>query len=405
MDYRQGTCGSCKSSFRVPASFTANKAKCPKCGGVVELGPAQSTSAAPAAEKPRPVPATVPAPRAAAPAAGAAKPAAAPVSKPAVAPAAAKPVASAATRPAAPAAPRAPSGKPVAPAGKETVRAAAEAAAQRVRTGGAAVAKAEPAAGEPKRRERLGRERPVVKKKSWGPTIGAAAFLLVLIVGAGWYFLKGSDDTAGGAQASSTPTAVAATQPVAPVAPEPEQPLEAAPVEEAPAVEEAKPAEKPPEKELVDDLDLSTFETQAKLAETSDADWAQIVEWADSFTDPMAGAAGNRARAKLAAKGKEAFPALLNEFKQVDLYTEEGYRTGDLIQKLLMEICHGNNFGWAYSTELKDVIYNKKAIRLWFVSWEQARDNEQAWRKLAKLDQVKPDEGETPPKKDELDDF
>jgi len=55
MDFRQGTCTKCKHSFRVKATSTAQKAKCPKCGGVVEIGEVQhaASPAAPApAEKP-----------------------------------------------------------------------------------------------------------------------------------------------------------------------------------------------------------------------------------------------------------------------------------------------------------------------------------------------------------------
>ena len=64
MEYRLGTCSSCNSQFRVPASFKADRAKCKKCAGVVELGPVVS-SAEPAAARPAP-PAAKPAPEPAA---------------------------------------------------------------------------------------------------------------------------------------------------------------------------------------------------------------------------------------------------------------------------------------------------------------------------------------------------
>ncbi|MFT4539364.1 MAG: hypothetical protein ACI841_003019 [Planctomycetota bacterium] len=92
MEHRVGKCTDCQASFKVPATFEANKAKCKKCGGVVEIGPIVSDApAAPAntpeeAAKPKPVP--VPA----------RKPAPKPVAKKAPArkaPAAAKPKAAA----------------------------------------------------------------------------------------------------------------------------------------------------------------------------------------------------------------------------------------------------------------------------------------------------------------------
>ena len=49
MDFRQGTCTKCKHSFRVKATSTAQKAKCPKCGGVVEIGEVQHAASPPVA--------------------------------------------------------------------------------------------------------------------------------------------------------------------------------------------------------------------------------------------------------------------------------------------------------------------------------------------------------------------
>ncbi len=45
MDLRQGTCSSCQHSFRVPATITASKVRCPKCKAVVELAPAPAAVA------------------------------------------------------------------------------------------------------------------------------------------------------------------------------------------------------------------------------------------------------------------------------------------------------------------------------------------------------------------------
>jgi hypothetical protein len=53
MDFRQGTCSSCQNSIRVSSTFQAARAKCPKCGGTVELGPVQTGSSA-AAKAARP---------------------------------------------------------------------------------------------------------------------------------------------------------------------------------------------------------------------------------------------------------------------------------------------------------------------------------------------------------------
>jgi hypothetical protein len=166
---------------------------------------------------------------------------------------------------------------------------------------------------------------------------------------------------------------------VAAETPEPEVDDAAGDAAEAP--EEAAPVEaaRPP------DIDLSTFEDQEKLPGTSDEDWTEIQGWAATYLDPSAGAAGNRAKAKLLDRGRESFPAILNVFKRLDFTQEQGYRDGDLAQKLLMEICKGNNFDWSYGKEPKNVTFNKKVVRFWIVSWEQARDAPSAWANLAKV--------------------
>jgi hypothetical protein len=46
MDYRVGTCASCKQSYRIPASFRHNQARCKNCGGVVSIAPLEAPPAA-----------------------------------------------------------------------------------------------------------------------------------------------------------------------------------------------------------------------------------------------------------------------------------------------------------------------------------------------------------------------
>lgn len=161
MDFRQGTCSACKNSFRVPATFTAEKAKCPKCAGVVEIGPVQAGgSSAPSASVAPP----------AVPAAPAASAPPVPAKAPAPKPAAPMPVATSEPRPA-------PKVATPAPVAKPSVRAATVAAKERVR------AKGLPASdtAETTRGGRPRRETP--KKKSPAPLIvGGLVVVAVLAV-------------------------------------------------------------------------------------------------------------------------------------------------------------------------------------------------------------------------------
>jgi hypothetical protein len=383
MNHRLGTCSSCKAQYKVPASFQADRAKCKACGGVVEIGPA--AGAAPASAKP----VTSPAPK---PAAQASAPPPRPVP--------ARPVAAAAPRPAAPK----PAPKPVAEE-KDSVRVAAAAAAERVRSAGrkGAAEPSEAAKHNEGARERskaragakagAGR-RGARQEKSKAPML-AAVFVLLLAGGGGAWFLTRGDDGSQAAEMAATEGELAAAPAVeaseqAPEAPEAAQgesapePEAAAPVAQEGDGSEA-PQEKPAAKPADEDIDLSVFPDEPKLPGTSDEDWASIQEWTATFLDANAGAAGNRALSKLLERGREAFPAILNAMKRLDFSTDDGFRAGDVAQRrFLMAVCNGQNFDWKYGTEPADVIFNKKVVRSWIKAWEQGRETPKAWAKLTK---------------------
>jgi hypothetical protein len=361
MEYRLGTCASCQAQYRVPATFKADKAKCKKCEGVVEIGPVQGGDKGASGA----VPAAVP-------------------------PSAKKP---AAPRAAAPAKPKA-AAVPAPKAGtsrsgsKDSVRSAAEAAADRVRnagpkkSGASAGGKAAGAKGKPSSRSssRRTKREPKKKKSSVGMLIGGVVVLAAIAFGAMFFLKQGDSET----QAAEN---VAVAQPE--VTEEAAVEVEEAPTEdvEEPEVVDPEP-EKEPEPAAPKDpasVDLSLLADQVKLPETSDDDWATIVQQVATFVDPNAGAAGNRSRKQLLALGRVAFPAILNAFKRVDVTVQDGYRTGDLVQKLLQEICRGNNFGWRYSTEPADAYFNKRVIEMWFKSWAQVVENPKAWVQMGKL--------------------
>ncbi|HVS09459.1 MAG TPA: hypothetical protein VMS76_06245, partial [Planctomycetota bacterium] len=246
------------------------------------------------------------------------------------------------------------------------------------------------------------------RRKNWGLLLGAAAILIVVVAAAVFMLNRSSEPV----QANESVKA----PPAAPANPESAQGAVETPVKGgAPALAEAEPtpepepevaAKAPPPESTPEDIDLLALPDQEPLPETSPEDAAQMREWMATVVDPAAGAAGARAREKLIAKGKEAFPIILNAFKRLELSTEEGFRTGDVIQReLLMRICNGNNVGWQYPQEEGYLLYDKKAIRTWFKLWGEAKDDPKKWAKLAKLDQKEAEEAEGKPKVDKLDDF
>ncbi|MBK8179231.1 MAG: hypothetical protein IPK67_10170 [Planctomycetes bacterium] len=438
MEFRPGTCSACKASFKIPATFTANKAKCSKCGGVVEIGPVTSEAAAPA--KPVPTPGAakaVSAPVAsaaarlaekpgAAPASGAPRPVPArPVSQPAAAPAAKAPAPAAPST--APKAPAAPAHKPVLPAAAKISPKPAAAAAK-------------PAAHKPSKKveeieeqdddERASRRARVEKKK--GPNLLLLGGALVGLAAIGVVVFKlWSDDKATKAALAEASAAEKAAKDKEREA-KAQQDLEEAQREEQKRIEEkaakdklaaeakaAKDAEKTLNAEAqaaakaaaakgpVEGFDLSTIPDFEPYPGTTPEQWEEIQQLATTWFDPLAGARASRARAKLEENPQQAFPAILNGLKKLNLEEEDGYRIADATQKMLEKICHGHNAGWKYRTEENWLQYDQKAIKLWCDMWTKASTDEAYWKKLTKQDQAEaPAEGEAgaaPAKK--VDDF
>lgn len=142
----------------------------------------------------------------------------------------------------------------------------------------------------------------------------------------------------------------------------------------APAPAPKKPAKDP------DSVDLTALPTFEKLPETSDDDWNALVADALKLADPVGGIGAQRAQGRLIEAGKAAMPAIMNAFKTVDLYTDEGRRTGALVQRTLEDITNGTNFSWRDGLEPGDIYFNKRVVEEWNKLWQKAKDNEFTWR-------------------------
>ncbi len=408
MDQRIGTCDSCEARYKIPASFTGTKAKCKKCGGVVIV-----SGAAPAASKaPKPIPAKKPAP------------------KPAP-----KPVAKAPAKPAAKPVRAQPAAKPVKPVAKAAAAGGAAGAAKvtrgrpsKVRAGSArrgSKRAVEDDDGDEPKTARGGRRGRPAKKKSNAPLITTALLAVVIGVG-GFLWWQNSNTEAAAAENDTAELAQAPTEDAegtlegaaeavddaaAELADEttgseddPETTDDAADEDTAAEDDEqAFPdpaAEKQPDP---DSVDLSEWPDLERFAGTTDEEWEEMNEWMALAVDPSAGAPAGRARTKLFDADRKAFPVILNHFKTLDFSDEQDLLMGDATQKLLEEICRGNNFDWRYTTEPKDVLFNKKVVIAWMKAWNQAKDSDLAWANLAKRD--KPEKKEVEDDLGDLDDF
>jgi hypothetical protein len=411
MEPRIGTCGSCNAKFKVPATFTAEKAKCKKCGGVVTF----ATHAEPAAQAQpaaMPVPAKIPNAKLAAPAL-----AAAPAARPAAAAAGKASGEALRTKVAATAARvRASSPGPAATA----TRAPATASASTAPASRASQQRAQ----EPS--SRAGRRAPQKRQpKQVTPGMIVGVLVVVVALAAGGFFLfgRGGDKPANAAEGETSTAALggqgaaaAAQQP----APEPAAPAQETPSEEATAKatapKDAAPAKpvKPAEPESVVLLDLvAELPELEPVPGTDPALVEEMKGWMAEYVDPYSGAAGSRAGKRLQEQGKPAFPIIINGFRRLDFATEDGFRAGDLTQKLLERICNGRNFDWHYPApgtdvlEPKDVLFNQKVVKKWYEIWLEAKDDEAKWQKLIKKDGAPEGEGDAAAQKPakKLDDF
>jgi hypothetical protein len=312
------------------------------------------------------------------------------------------------------------------------VRATAEAAAVKVKSGAGAKPRGrskdedeDEGSGSKRRRASA-----APKKKSMAPMVISAVIFLALVGFAGWYFgvkmpadeaqaaqaakaaedakraaLLGTESSVSAAEKSteSGESAPDATADATAAASEPAK-AEAKPEETKPAetqAAEAKPVkEKPP---VVDDVNLLDLPELGKYSKSSDEEWANIVALADTFATG-GGARSTRALRQLEELGRPAMPALLNVMRKLNLSDPEDFSRGDLIQRALEKICGGKNWGWKYDKDLETVVYNKKAVRSWFKTWDTAGEDDEQWAGLTKKAAPKEDT-EKKPEAGGLDDF
>lgn len=258
------------------------------------------------------------------------------------------------------------------------------------------------------------RGRAARKKKSPAPLIGALVLLVVVGVAA-WQML--GDDEAQAAEDGDQDVAAADAGAGAPAgedaADESEATDDAAaegPDEEAagePDSEDAESTQEEPSQptdtvtpdEEVDPsvLDLSSFEPLEKDPECSEEEWERIQELATVMADEWSPKDAAEARDELCAIGRFAYPAMVNEFLKVDFTTRDGRLEAGFFQRAMEQLLGGRNYGWKtdYENEPnKTTLFNKKVVEKWYVTWKQVKGKPNAWNDLSKnpLNTNRPDE-------------
>lgn len=420
MDHRNGTCTSCGATYKIPASFTHDRARCKECGGTVEIGPVVSGSASgePAAAsgeglvpyvpsgKKRSGPSMMEQLRARRAQEGddaaETKPAAAQrpaAPRKASAPAPARRVPAPAAKPAAVRPSRA-----AAPADEDGEESEDTGSAGRGRrSGGRAGARGGSKRGGSKR----SREPREPKGRKGNPMMFVGLGGLVVLVGVGaWFVLRDTAPEVGAADpgapaAETAPATAGAAREEQPAAPQAPAVAATAPAGAQPA---ATPARAPVPTELQapepkasarrydpSTIDLAAFGTFGPAKGTTTAEWEQLVADMQQAMDRSTGVAGARAQKKLESNGRKAFPVILNFLLGLDFAKEEDNVLGMQAQRMLETICRGQNYGWKEHGEVVEgepeywIWFNKKAVEGWCKGWQQAHASLKAWKNLAKL--------------------
>ncbi len=383
MEFRPGTCSSCKANFRIPASFTAHRAKCSKCGGTVEIGPVTNDGAGstPGTAK------AVSAPIAGAAARLAQAPESAEAHVPAAQPVPARPV---------------PASVPAKPAAKLAGAAMANATAptKSMQRGSAQAAAARREAEEAEHAETMerSRRRARVKSKDGNPVMIVVALgvcLVISLIAMTVYksnVRKKKDEDARIAAAAIErgiqDKKLAAAQ-LAVREAEMRKPAKEAetPAGADPSVKQPKPAPKPaqpaPEK-AVEGYDLSKIPDFGPGPGTTPAQWTEVQKLAAQLVDFSHGVQATKAGYALEDLPKEGFPAILNQLKKLKLDDEKGYANADLTRRLLQRICPNGNIKWRSRDEKDWLKYNQTAIKKWCDLWTAASSDDAYWAKVTK---------------------
>jgi hypothetical protein len=450
MQFRVGKCGSCGATFKVPASFGGDKAKCKSCAtGVVAIGPVEGDT--PQQEekleeyKPSGKKSGGPsmmerlrAERAAAAGAPAVPAKKSPGKNASEEQAPAKQPASRKPSPRKPAVAKKAAAKPARPVRKGASDPDEPPAAGRAR-GASSRSSARRAGGTRSRRGadgddeedgggpgRRGR-RP--QKKSPAPLIAGIVILIAAALGA--WKMMGTDDPvnasgegdqnvagaegtdAAGNQANDDPAADAEAQ-AADTQAEPEAPAaqpEKEPVKKAePKIGPGMKITKSTPDEVVDPawVDLTELTPCEKDPDCTNEQWAEIMGDIDVFADPFSGAAGGRAAMRFEKAGRFAVPAVVNVMLRVDFSTDEGRNNGDFMQKAMEKILRGKNYGWKYDWETepnKTALFNKKVIRNYRKLWDKLSGRPDEWKRLTGEDVEEAPPEDTGLNEDDLDDL
>jgi hypothetical protein len=347
-----GTCSGCGSRFRVGATAAGTPPRCPKCGGTLEVSEAPSQPAAAAGTS---------APR---PAAHGAAPASPPPARP-----------------------------PARGSGHRAI--AVQAGSSR-------------------------RNRAATGMWVSVAATGAVAILLLILI-------SGKDSSEGTASPakpaagpvaerpsptppSPAPLAAAAKPPAPPPSPAAGKPSGTGAAASPPAAEggekvvadPAVAAASKPAERILPEIDLSTIPDVPPLKETPAELEKEIRDALAAVIDPYSGAKGSRARVRLIAIGKPAFPAILNALKSLDYDKAPDVETGYAVNRMIEEMAGGKSMLFKNKTDPDSAKWNRHVAKAWIEVFNRIKDDPAKWKTFTLSSTLVDERGRDKPESDPL---
>ncbi|MCI0588444.1 MAG: hypothetical protein L0323_16560 [Planctomycetes bacterium] len=250
---------------------------------------------------------------------------------------------------------------------------------------------------------------------------GAVAILLLILI-------SGKDSSEGTASPAKPPAGPVAERPAAPAASPP--PLAAAakpPAPPPPSPAAGKPsgtgaaasppaveggekvvadptvaaASKPAER-ILPEIDLSTIPDVPTLKDTPAELEKEIRDALAAVIDPYSGAKGSRARVRLIAIGKPAFPAILNALKSLDYDKAPDVETGYAVNRMLEELAGGKTFQFRSKTDPDSAKWNRHVAKAWIEVFNRIKDDPAKWKTFTLSSTLVDERGRDKPETDPL---
>ncbi|HKB15486.1 MAG TPA: hypothetical protein VKF62_05440, partial [Planctomycetota bacterium] len=148
--------------------------------------------------------------------------------------------------------------------------------------------------------------------------------------------------------------------------------------------------------------DLSTIPDVPPLKDTPAELDKEIRDSLAVMLDPYSGAKGSRARVRLIAIGRPAFPAILNALKALDYEKPADVETGYAVNRMLEEMAGGKTMLFRNKTDPDSAKWNRYIAKAWIEVFNRVKDDPSKWKTFTHSSTLVDERGRDKPESDPL---